>query len=85
MANDEMWGAPDIVPTIIYSDLPRAVEWFQRVFGFRERASRRHDGAQGRGGDERQPSPPVRKLDLGVRAPGRDGVDDGVPADPPRE
>ena len=41
MTNKEMWNAPDIVPTITYSDLPRAVEWFQRVFGFRERAEAR--------------------------------------------
>lgn len=41
MTNNEMWNAPDIVPTITYSDLPRAVEWFQRVFGFRERAEAR--------------------------------------------
>jgi uncharacterized glyoxalase superfamily protein PhnB len=33
-----MWDAPDIVPSITYADLPRAIEWLQRVFGFRERA-----------------------------------------------
>ena len=41
MTNNEMWKAPDIVPSITYSDLPRAVEWLQRVFGFRERAEAR--------------------------------------------
>jgi hypothetical protein len=41
MTNNEMWNAPDIVPTITYSDLPRAVEWLQCVFGFRERAETR--------------------------------------------
>ena len=41
MTNNEMWNAPDIVPTITYSDLPRAVEWLQHVFGFRERAEAR--------------------------------------------
>jgi len=41
MAHNEMWDAPDIVPTITYSNLPRAVEWFQRVFGFREREDAR--------------------------------------------
>ena len=41
MANDELWDAPDIVPTITYTDLPRAIEWLQRVFGFHERAEAR--------------------------------------------
>jgi uncharacterized glyoxalase superfamily protein PhnB len=36
-----MWNAPDVVPSITYSDVPRAVEWLQRVFGFRERAHAR--------------------------------------------
>lgn len=38
MVATDFWNAPDIVPAIIYSDLPRAIEWFERVFGFRERA-----------------------------------------------
>jgi uncharacterized glyoxalase superfamily protein PhnB len=37
----DLWEAPDIVPSIIYADLPRAIEWLQRVFGFRERADAR--------------------------------------------
>jgi uncharacterized glyoxalase superfamily protein PhnB len=41
MTNKEMWDAPDIVPLIIYRDVPRAVEWLERVFGFRERAEAR--------------------------------------------
>jgi uncharacterized glyoxalase superfamily protein PhnB len=41
MATSDLWNAPDIVPVITYSDLPRAVEWFERVFGFRERAEAR--------------------------------------------
>jgi uncharacterized glyoxalase superfamily protein PhnB len=44
MANNEMtrmWEAPDIVPSISYADVPRAVEWLVRVFGFRERAEAR--------------------------------------------
>ena len=36
-----MWRAPDIVPSITYADLPRAIEWLRRVFGFRERAAAR--------------------------------------------
>ncbi len=41
MATSELWKAPDIVPSITYSDLPRAIEWLERVFGFRERAESR--------------------------------------------
>ena len=41
MANDRLWKAPDVVPSITYSDVPRAVEWLERVFGFHERAAAR--------------------------------------------
>jgi uncharacterized glyoxalase superfamily protein PhnB len=41
MASNELWNAPDIVPTLTYSDLPRAIEWLERVFRFRERAEAR--------------------------------------------
>jgi len=41
MATSDLWNAPDIVPAITYSDLPRAIEWLERVFGFRERAEAR--------------------------------------------
>jgi uncharacterized glyoxalase superfamily protein PhnB len=41
MSSDELWQAPDIVPSITYTDLGRAIEWFERVFGFRERAEAR--------------------------------------------
>jgi len=41
IATSGFWKAPDIVPSIAYSDLPSAVEWFERVFGFRERADAR--------------------------------------------
>ncbi|MDQ3809523.1 MAG: VOC family protein [Chloroflexota bacterium] len=41
MADTEMWDAPDIVPSITYRDLPRALEWLERVFGFRERVDAR--------------------------------------------
>ncbi|MEO8736561.1 MAG: VOC family protein [Edaphobacter sp.] len=41
MAKKEMWDTPDIVPEIIYTDLGRAMEWIQRVFGFRERVEAR--------------------------------------------
>lgn len=36
-----MWDSPDIVPAITYTDLPLAVEWLKRVFGFREREEAR--------------------------------------------
>ena len=41
MASSKMWCAPDIVPSITYSDVPRAVEWLERAFGFRERVEAR--------------------------------------------
>ena len=41
MHASELWQAPDIVPSLVYADAPRAVEWLQRVFGFRERADAR--------------------------------------------
>ena len=41
MANSDRWSAPDVVPAIVYSDVPRAVEWLVRVFGFRERVEGR--------------------------------------------
>ena len=37
MNAEEIWSAPDVVPTTTYADLLSAVEWLQRVFGFRER------------------------------------------------
>jgi uncharacterized glyoxalase superfamily protein PhnB len=37
----EMWDAPDVVPSITYSDIPTAVEWLSRSFGFRERLDAR--------------------------------------------
>lgn len=41
MGSAEMWSAPDLVPSITYADLPRAIEWLQSVFGFRERTMAR--------------------------------------------
>lgn len=41
MATSDFWNAPYIVPAITYSDLPRAIELLERVFGFRERAEAR--------------------------------------------
>ena len=39
--NRELWDTPDIVPKLVYADLSKAVEWLERVFGFRERAEAR--------------------------------------------
>lgn len=47
MARNKMWDAPDIVPTITYTDLDHAIEWLQRVFGFREREEARLNWAGG--------------------------------------
>ena len=47
MASSKMWRAPDIVPSITYSDLPGAVGWLERAFGFRERAEARLSWAGG--------------------------------------
>lgn len=41
MTSDAMWISPTIVPSITYSDVPRAVAWLERAFGFRERADAR--------------------------------------------
>jgi hypothetical protein len=41
MVNDKLWEAPDVVPAITYSDVPRAIEWLERVFGFQERLEAR--------------------------------------------
>ncbi len=48
MPTKNLRNTPDIVPAITYSNLPSAVEWFERVFGFRERVEARitwQDGA----------------------------------------
>jgi uncharacterized glyoxalase superfamily protein PhnB len=37
----DMWESPDIVPALTYADVPGAVEWLGRVFGFRERVAAR--------------------------------------------
>ena len=42
-----MWDAPAIVPTLAYVDVPRAVEWLTRAFGFRERPGARLSWANG--------------------------------------
>jgi uncharacterized glyoxalase superfamily protein PhnB len=41
MTKEDLWNSPDIVPALRYSDLVKTVEWFERVFGFRERSEAR--------------------------------------------
>lgn len=47
MAKKKLWKTPDLVPSIKCADLPRAIEWFERVFGFRERGEARLTWAGG--------------------------------------
>lgn len=44
MAAGEGWKSPGLVPMLAYDDVPRAVEWLSRVFGFRERSDARLSG-----------------------------------------
>ena len=41
MSTSELWNAPEIVASLAYGDVPRAVEWLGRAFGFRERSEAR--------------------------------------------
>lgn len=45
--SEDLWKAPDLVPSLVYSDVPRAVEWLGRVFGFHERQGARLTWAGG--------------------------------------
>ena len=45
MTKSLLWHTPQIVPSLAYEDVPRAVEWLTRAFGFRERAEARLTGA----------------------------------------
>ena len=50
MAKNPLWNAPRIVPSLAYEDVPKAVEWLSRAFGFRERIEARLTGtAPGQG------------------------------------
>ncbi len=44
MAKD-LWKTPPVVPSLVYEDVPGAVEWLSRAFGFRERSDARLTGA----------------------------------------
>ena len=41
MSSERLWNSPDVVPQLTYADLPLAIEWLGRVFGFRERVEAR--------------------------------------------
>jgi uncharacterized glyoxalase superfamily protein PhnB len=40
MARD-LWKAPSLVPSLAYQDVPGAIRWLERAFGFRERRDAR--------------------------------------------
>ena len=44
MSGKELWKAPVVTPGLAYEDVPKAIEWLARVFGFRERADARLTG-----------------------------------------
>jgi uncharacterized glyoxalase superfamily protein PhnB len=39
-----LWKTPQIHPTVVYDDIPKAIEWLSRIFGFRERTEARLTG-----------------------------------------
>src|SRR4029450_7715213 len=41
MSDAPLWTTRVVVQTLTYEDVPKAVEWLERVFGFRERADAR--------------------------------------------
>ena len=41
MNNPDLWPTPLIVPSLAYSDVPRAIDFLTRAFGFRERPGAR--------------------------------------------
>ncbi|MGH7778476.1 MAG: VOC family protein [Candidatus Binataceae bacterium] len=46
MAQNEsrLWQSPRVVPGVVYDDVPKAIEWLTRAFGFRERSAARLTG-----------------------------------------
>ena len=40
----KLWNSPRVVPSLVYEDVPGAIEWLSRAFGFRERADARLTG-----------------------------------------
>jgi uncharacterized glyoxalase superfamily protein PhnB len=48
MASDLPEGMPQIIPMMAYEDVPAALEWLARAFGFREREAARFTDQEGR-------------------------------------
>jgi hypothetical protein len=44
MTSTQLWNAPRIVPSLADQDVPRAVDWLSRAFGFHERTEARLSG-----------------------------------------
>jgi uncharacterized glyoxalase superfamily protein PhnB len=42
--NRGLWKTPRVVPGLVYEDVPKAIEWLTRAFGFRERSDARLTG-----------------------------------------
>lgn len=41
MGGGDLWKAPGLVPALAFKDVPNAVLWLNRAFGFRERSEAR--------------------------------------------
>jgi uncharacterized glyoxalase superfamily protein PhnB len=44
MPSQKLWKSPRVVPSLAYDDVPKAIEWLARAFGFVERADARLTG-----------------------------------------
>jgi uncharacterized glyoxalase superfamily protein PhnB len=42
--SQKLWKTPCVVPSVAYDDVPKAIEWLTRAFGFVERADARLTG-----------------------------------------
>jgi uncharacterized glyoxalase superfamily protein PhnB len=44
MPSQKLWKTPCVVPSVAYDDVPKAIEWLARAFGFAERTRARLSG-----------------------------------------
>jgi uncharacterized glyoxalase superfamily protein PhnB len=44
MPSKKLWESPRVVPSLAYDDVPAAIEWLTRAFGFKERVEARLTG-----------------------------------------
>ncbi len=44
MPSQKLWKAPSVVPSVAYDDVPKAIDWLTRAFGFVERSDARLTG-----------------------------------------